>query len=354
MPGFHRRQFLAGSLALGAAASSALPALGAVAPAPPAFTALSRLKDAHVPTRECFAPAGARPVAGPGSIRLSCTGQTQTIPLSWLRGGNLVGGNYVYELPENGSAISGGCDEVYGLIHAADWQGVPLSSLLPDLDPHGDAAVAISGVDGTVQLPAAKAMRDAMLAVRMNGEAIDPWHGGPVRLVVPGWEGALWVRGVSSVTLLRSSAADSSAPARTTDDLHPSRAARQPQVLGVKSVITAPAPRRPLKGYAGATLAGFAWTGRGRVERVEVTLDGGETWQDAQVTAAANTGALQRFTLPVTLTGRQMLVASRATDTTGAVQLMAASPLLAAALPLRRHVNAIRFWHVAPDGRVLA
>ena len=110
----------------------------------------------------------------------------------------------VFELARNGAdpaLRAGGCDRALGQMHAADWQGVALTDLLDLAAADPQATVLVHGLDGTVAIPVWKAADDVMLATAMNGAPVGDWHGGPVRLVVPGWEGALWMRGVSAIEL---------------------------------------------------------------------------------------------------------------------------------------------------------
>lgn len=101
----------------------------------------------------------------------------------------------------------------FGLMSAADWHGVPLTQVLETVRPPADAtAVLVSGVDhdqpdALRSLPGASwvfplATLDALgpfLATRMNGEALTPHHGAPVRLVVPGWYGCAWIKWVNEI-----------------------------------------------------------------------------------------------------------------------------------------------------------
>lgn len=356
----NRRGFLAASLATGAVAAGVVPlTAGRVRAAgmPPRFTPLSQMTGTVTPTPLCFAPAGLSPQAG--SSRLTVEGRRVT--LRQLARAPQRQANVVFELAGNGAdpaAGAGGCDVALGQMHAADWQGVALSDLIDLRGRDADAAVLVHGLDGTVALPAWKAADDVMIATAMNGAPVGDWHGGPLRLVVPGWEGALWMRGVSAVELsagrwaAATAATAATAGGKPTDSLHASRGGRWSHVLAVNSVVTSPSRSTALRPGA-ARIEGLAWTGAGSVAAVDVTLDGGRHWQAARVTAAGNRGALQRFVLEVRWDGRPLTVASRATDSTGATQAPAGAWALAPARLAGRHVNEIRTWSVGSDGRVI-
>src|SRR5690606_25789038 len=124
-------------------------------------------------------------------------------------------------------------------------------------------------------LPLEKALDDCLLAFKMNGEALRPEQGYPLRLVVPGWEGNIWIKWIRRIEV-----GDKPWPAREetgqyTDHLADGRARRLPVGMDAKSVITNPSPQAPLRFRGPNVLTGIAWSGRGAMTRVDVTLDGG-------------------------------------------------------------------------------
>ena len=162
----------------------------------------------------------------------------------------------------------------------------------------------------------------------------------------------MWMRGVSAIELSPQPWSADLAGGKLTDGLHPSRGARWAHVLGVNSVVTSPSVKAGLRRGRG-TIEGLAWTGAAAVVAVDVTVDGGRTWQPATLTRPANRGALQRFSLTLDWDGRPLRVASRATDSGGATQPDPLSPILTAAWAAGRHVNAIQSWNIGQNGRVL-
>jgi sulfane dehydrogenase subunit SoxC len=122
--------------------------------------------------------------------------------------------------------------------------------------------------------------------------------------------------------------------------------------MQVKSVITSPAPggRLPVPGFY--ELRGLAWSGAGRIARVDVSIDGGASWNAAALDPGAQPMALTAFAYPLRWDGSPIAIASRATDETGAVQPALADVIARNGPSLRYHVNAIARWSIADDGIV--
>jgi sulfane dehydrogenase subunit SoxC len=121
---------------------------------------------------------------------------------------------------------------------------------------------------------------------------------------------------------------------------------------GPKSVITFPSGGQQLTGKGFYTINGFAWSGGGAVRRVEVSVDGGRTWTDAQLPEPALRIALTRFQLPWTWDGRETVLLSRCTDDTGTVQPTMAEHAKFWGISKAPHGNAIQPWKIAADGQV--
>lgn len=219
----------------------------------------------------------------------------------------------------------------HGAVSTASWTGVPLRLVLEraGVDPEA-IEIEIAGADGgprddadgIVQfaraLPLADATHpDTLLALEMNGTPLAPVHGAPVRLVVPGWYGMAHVKWVSRVTARVSPYEGYFQRQRYVydvgGDVTPVTRTR------VKSIITAPA-----NGHrASRTLdvRGWAWSGHGAITRVEVAVDGGDSWRDAKLGAPVAEHAWTPWSLTVSLPrGGRFSLRSRATDASGAVQ----------------------------------
>ena len=244
----------------------------------------------------------------------------------------------------------------HGLTSCSEWTGVPLSLLLREAGvQQGAAWILAEGTDATGNersIPLAKAMDDVLVAYGQNGEAMRPENGYPLRLIVPGWTGNINVKWLRRLTVVDQ-------PYLTRMDgvgqptLMPDGKARQLQfVLEAKSVITFPSGDQRLPGPGVYEITGLAWSGRGLVQRVDVSTDGGQTWRDARLQDPVLPRAHTRFRLDWRWDGREAVLQSRCTDETGYVQ-----PTLAALVKVRGlnsiyFNNAIQSWQVATDGRV--
>ena len=248
----------------------------------------------------------------------------------------------------------------HGLTSTSEWTGVPLARLLKEseLKP-GAKWVLAEGADAAVMtrsIPLEKCLDDAFIAYGQNGEAIRPEQGYPIRLVLPGWEGNTHIKWLRRLEV-------SDVPFMTREetskytDLMPNGMARQfTFVMEAKSVITFPSGEMRLPGPGFYELTGLAWSGRGKITRLEVSADGGKAWADAHLQSPLLPICHTRFRFPWFWDGTPALLQSRATDETGYVQ-----PTLKQLVDVRGlngplgsvyHLNAIQSWAVAGDGRV--
>lgn len=179
------------------------------------------------------------------------------------------------------------------------------------------------------QVPMQKAMHpDTILAWDMNGQPMPLVHGGPLRAMIPGWEGAYSVKWVNHLNVLPKDS-DSFwvasgyrypnkrvAPGAAVDakDMEPLRG------LAVKSLITTPANGASLA--AGKVMVGgFAWAGDNEITKVDVSIDNGSTWQPARLTGERAPFAWRRFEFEFAASKPQSyLILSRATDAKGNMQ----------------------------------
>ncbi len=246
--------------------------------------------------------------------------------------------------------------DTHGLLSCCEWTGVPLATVLAEagirpearwlLAEGGDAAAM------TRSIPIEKALDDALLAYAQNGERLRPEQGYPVRLLLPGYEGNTSVKWLRRIKL-------GTAPYQTREEtaqytmIMPDGTIRQFNfVMEAKSVITFPSGSQQLQQPGFLEISGLAWSGSGKVVRVEVSVDGGTGWQDAALQEPILSKCLTRFRFPWHWDGGPAVLASRATDEAGYVQ-----PSRAALLRLRDarsyyHNNAIQSWRVAADGAV--
>ena len=236
--------------------------------------------------------------------------------------------------------------ETHGMTSCAEWTGVLMSTLLEEAGVQdGGTWIVAEGVEevkGASSLPMAKAMDDMLVAYAMNGEAIRPQQGFPLRLVVPGFEGILsvkWLRRVKVVDRFYMTYNDYG-HLRTDSD----QAALSYQV-GPKSVITHPSGGQQLPGTGFYEVSGLAWSGGGAVSKVEVSTDGGETWMDAEIRGTAHRMAHTRFTFNWTWDGTECVLMSRCTDEIDQIQPTRAQ--MAGGLD-----NSIQPWRIESDGSV--
>ncbi|CAM4048505.1 sulfite dehydrogenase [Palleronia rufa] len=253
-----------------------------------------------------------------------------------------------------GSQLNG-CQFTHGMIHNLQYTGVPLRLLLEEAGvktngtwilPEGADAAAM-----TRSVPMEKALDDCLVAFKMNGEALRPEQGYPLRLVVPGWEGNMWVKWLRRIEVGDKPWQHREETSKYTDLLPDGEARRFTWAMDAKSVITNPSPQAPLTHGPGRTvLTGIAWSGRGTIPRVDVTLDGGMNWQQARMSGPSFDKSMHRFYFDFDWDGRPLLLQSRAHDSTGYVQ-----PTKDALRAIRGeksiyHNNGIQTWAVNEKG----
>ena len=244
----------------------------------------------------------------------------------------------------------------FGLVSCSEWTGVSLAMLLKEVGVQAGASWVIAeGADACRMersVPLAKAMDDCLIAWGQNGEALRPAQGYPMRLLLPGWEGNTNVKWLHSLNL-----ADQPYMARDEtskySDLMPDGKARIfTYRMEAKSVITFPSGGQTLPGPGLYELTGLAWSGSGRIERVEITTDGGKSWVNAQLQEPRLPIAFTRFRLTWRFDGRETVIASRATDETGYIQPTREALIAVRGTNSGYHFNGMKFWKVNADGTV--
>jgi DMSO/TMAO reductase YedYZ molybdopterin-dependent catalytic subunit len=215
-----------------------------------------------------------------------------------------------------------------GAVSTAEWTGVRLRSLL---EPSGLSAavteILFRGADtGTPpdvgtriaferSLPITRALADDVLvAYAMNGADLPREHGAPVRLIVPTWYGMASVKWLAAIVAVEQPFRGFYQADRYVIGETPLKAMKP------RAVIVA--PLRPIEAGRPVAVRGYAWSGQGPIVRVEVSTDGGATWRDAQLAAAIAPAAWREFTLSWTPTAGMADLLARATDATGATQVL--------------------------------
>jgi sulfane dehydrogenase subunit SoxC len=243
-----------------------------------------------------------------------------------------------------------------GLVSCSEWTGVSLALVLKAVGIQSGASWVIAeGADAcrmARSIPLAKALDNILLAYGQNGEAIRPAQGYPLRLIIPGWEGNANVKWLHSLKVTDQPYFTRDETSKYSDLMPDGKARIFTFQMEAKSVITFPSGGQTLPGPGLYELTGLAWSGRGRIERVEITTDGGNTWADAQLQEPRLPIALTRFRLPWRFENREVLIASRATDETGYVQPTREALIAVRGLNSGYHFNGIKLWKVQADGAV--
>lgn len=244
----------------------------------------------------------------------------------------------------------------HGLTSTSEWVGVPLSTILDEvglrpgakwlLAEGGDAAVM------TRSIPIEKAMKDCLLAYGQNGEAIRPEQGYPLRLFVPGYEGNMSIKWLRRLEISDTPFMTREETSKYTDLMPDGTALQFSFLMEAKSVITYPSGEMLLQKPGFYEISGLAWSGRGTIKRVEVSVDGGKNWRDATLHGPVLPICHTRFTLPWEWDGKEAILQSRCTDDTGYVQPTIKKLVDERGLSSVYHLNGIQSWKVAASGEV--
>lgn len=246
--------------------------------------------------------------------------------------------------------------EIHGLLSNAEWTGVLLSVILREAGiQQGAKWMLAEGADGaamTRSIPIEKAMEDAMVVYAQNGERLRPEQGYPVRLLLPGYEGNTCVKWLRRLKL-------GSEPWQTREetaaytDLMPDGTSRQfTFVMDAKSCIVTPSGGQRLGKHGFHEICGMAWTGRGRIKAVEVSVDAGATWRSAELQEPVLHRAVTAFRIDWNWDGQPAILQSRAIDETGYVQPSRAALLAVRGSNSLYHYNGIQSWKIDSSGEV--
>ena len=247
--------------------------------------------------------------------------------------------------------------ELAGLTSQSEWTGVPLETLFREVGALQKATWFLAeGQDAamlTRSIPTDKAYDDALIAYGQNGEAIRPEQGYPARLLLPGWEGNSSVKWIRRIELSDRPFMTREETSKYTDPLANGTARIFSFVMDARSLITY--PTYPVTvGHGWIEISGIAWSGNGKIRRVDVSTDEGKTWTTATLQQPVLSKAHTRFRQLWNWTGREAVILSRAVDESGYIQ-----PTRAATLAFRGpsttayHLNPITGWRIRPDGTVV-
>ena len=259
----------------------------------------------------------------------------------------------------------GSVQALHGLASCAEWTGVSLSTLLDEtgIDPKAKWLIA-EGADAPAlsrSVPVSKALDDAVVALYQNGERLMPGNGYPMRLLLPGWEGNMNVKYLRRIKLVEAPAL-SYYEARTYAPILPGGKAYQFYFIQeIKSFITQPSPGLAMKEPGLYEISGLAYSGNGRISKVMLSADGGQSWAQAALQEPVHSKAFTRFRIPWRWDGGPAILQSRAWDEAGnaqptRAQIVAARGESQRVLPITafagQHYNGPTSWAIDRNGEV--
>lgn len=244
----------------------------------------------------------------------------------------------------------------HGLIACCEWTGVPLSTILNEVGVRRGAAwVLAEGADAaamTRSIPLHKALDDALIAYAQNGEMLRPEQGYPVRLFLPGYEGNMSIKWLRRLKIGDKPWYTREETSKYTDPRPDGRAHEFTFEMDVKSVVTFPNSEKSFTAKGPYEISGLAWSGRGHITRVDVSVDGGRTWRQAALQEPILSKCVTRFRFPFQWEGQPLEIQSRAVDSKGEVQPTREQLLAARGREYFYHYNAIQGWKVSAKGEV--
>ncbi len=246
----------------------------------------------------------------------------------------------------------------HGMVSCSEFTGVPLKILfdLCGVDYRRARYVLGEGADGssmtrTIPMELVES-GEVFVAYGQNGEMLRPENGYPLRLVVPGIQGVSWVK-----YLRRIEVGDQPYGAKDEAvhymDLMPNGLHRQyTNIQECKSVVTTPSGGQVLLDKGFYNITGLAWSGKGRIRKVDVSVDGGRNWRPARIEGPVQNKSLTRFNIDWVWDGKPALIQSRATDDTGYVQPTYRQLRAVRGTRSIYHNNAVQTWLVQESGEV--
>jgi sulfane dehydrogenase subunit SoxC len=264
-------------------------------------------------------------------------------------------GNSYYMLEKEPMQVT--CGQIHGSVSCSEWTGIPVRTLFDEagVDYKKAKWVIAEGSDAATMarsIPLDKLLSDGLIALYQNGEALRPEQGYPVRLFVPGWEGNVSIKWLSRMKLVEAPAMSREETMKYTDLMPDGKAMQFSMEMAVKSVITSPSGQMTLPEKGLYEVTGLAWSGTGKIKKVDVSADGGKTWAKTSLYGQELQHGLVRFRAPWQWDGSPALLQSRATDEKGRVQPTRQEHVVKYSMKNMYHYNAIQTWAVSPDGKV--
>jgi sulfane dehydrogenase subunit SoxC len=247
--------------------------------------------------------------------------------------------------------------DICGLTSQSEWTGVLLSTLFREVGVSPKATWFLAeGSDAAVMtrsIPVSKGWEDGMIAYGQNGEAIRPEQGYPARLLLPGWEGNTCVKWIRRIEFSDQPFMTREETSKYTEPIKDGKIRMFSFEIDARSIITFPAyPVQIEKGWV--EIRGLAWSGRGRIVKVEVSTDAGKTWVPARLQEPVLDKAHTTFRLLWQWNGEETEILSRAVDETGYTQPTLAQLIAARGTDMGGyHLNPVTAWRIRRDGSVL-
>ena len=243
----------------------------------------------------------------------------------------------------------------HGLLSCAEWTGVRLALLLEEagVEPQAQWLLA-EGADaaGMSRSVPMTAVDEALVALYQNGERVRPSNGYPLRLLLPGYEGNMNVKWLRRIKVTADPTMTKDETSKYTILLPSGKSLQFVFPLEAKSVITNPSPGLTLNGAGLYEISGLAWSGYGKISRVDVSADGGKSWAPAALQEPVLPKALTRFRMPWRWDGGPAVLQSRATDASGYVQPTRAALIAERGTKTFYHFNGIASWAIGEHGEV--
>ena len=240
---------------------------------------------------------------------------------------------------------------MHGLMSCSEWTGIPVAVLLEEAGIRREAAwVLAEGADAAAMsrsVPLSKMLDDAIIALWQNGERLRPENGYPMRLFLPGFEGNMSVKWLRRLKLNTAPTMTRDETSHYTDVLPDGKALILTFPQEVKSIITNPSTGLNLGAPGLYEITGLAWSGNGRIARVEVSADGGRSWATAALNEPVLSKSFTRFRMAWQWDGGPAVLMSRAVDDTGAVQPTREAVVARFGERRNYHYNGIQSWQVA-------
>ena len=243
-----------------------------------------------------------------------------------------------------------------GLFSVSEWTGVRLATLFREVGASSGAKWFLAeGGDAALMsrsIPVAKAWDDAMVVYAQNGEPLRPEQGYPARLLLPGWEGNTNIKWLRRLELRDAPFMTREETSKYSDAMPDGRIKQFTLRMGVKSLITSPSFPVDMPASGWNEIRGLAWSGAGRIARVDISVDAGHSWQAAELQAPVLSKCGTRFRYGWDWDGTETIIMSRATDETGRTQQPYPENEKDRGPGTFYHNSGIRAWKIHADGRV--